>query len=328
LKTMSQTPKIQRVEVYKNHRVQLLLSRFITGDIKKIDPVFDYKDGYKYPVVEAIVGHHSDVEEFLKQLSKQGILERELYDKILHCPDCNSANVSVRYRCPYCKSFDVKKGSLIEHIPCGYIDTEDRFQTEDELMCPRCNKALTRVDVDYRKAGVWCTCNECDKSFDIPTTSHFCRDCHKDFMFEDAIYKDVYSYNLSAQAVKEASFGWVLIAPIKEFLQACGYNVKIPGHLKGASGASHKFDITASRETIPQNVMVFDLAVSNDKPVTEQPVIAMFAKIYDVTPDKACVIAVPKINENGKKLAVLYKINVIEAKDQAEVLKALEPLIK
>ena len=324
---MSQTSRIQRVEVYKDHRVQLLLSKFITGEIKKIDPIFDYKYGYKYPVIEAIVGQRSDVDDFLEQLSKEGILERELYDKILHCPNCNSANVSVRYRCPYCKAFDVKKGSLIEHIPCGYIDTEERFQTDDELVCPKCNKKLTKVDEDYRKAGVWCTCNECDKSFDIPTTSHFCRDCQKDFMFEDAICKDAYSYTLSAKAAKEASFGWVLVAPIKEFLQTRGYEVESPGHLKGASGASHRFDMTASRETIPQSVIVFDLAASNDNVVTEQPVIAMFAKIYDVASDKACVIAIPKMNENGKKLAVLYKIDVIEAKDQNEVLRALETLI-
>ena len=146
-------------------------------------------------------------------------------------------------------------------------------------------------------------------------------------MFEDAICKDAYSYTLSSQAMKEVSLGWVLIAPIKEFLETRGYRVESPGHLKGASGASHVFDIIASREMTPRNVIVFDLASSNDDVVTEQPVIAMFAKIYDVAPDKACVVAVPKLSENGKKLAALYKINVIEAKDQKGVLKVLETLI-
>jgi len=324
---MSQTLNIQRAEKYRDHRVQLLLSKFISGEIKRIDPVFDYKYGYRYPVVEAIVGPPSDVDVFLKQLFDEEILERELYDKVLHCPKCNSANASVRYRCPYCTSFDVKKSSLIEHIPCGYIDTEERFQTDDKLVCPRCNKKLTKVDKDYRKAGIWCTCNECGKSFDIPTTSHFCRNCHEDFMFEDAIYKDAYSYALGAKAMKETSLGWVLIAPIREFLQTRRYHVESPGHLKGASGASHTFDITASREATPRDVIVFDLAASNDDAVTEQPIIAMFAKIYDVAPNKACVITVPKINENGKKLAALYKIDVIEAKDQKDVLTALETLI-
>jgi hypothetical protein len=70
------------------------------------------------------------------------------------------------------------------------------------------------------------------------------------------------------------------------------------------------------------------MAASTDDVVAEQPVIALFAKIYDVAPDKSCLIAIPKVNESGKKLAVLYKINLIEAKDQKEIMKALQVLMQ
>jgi hypothetical protein len=50
----------------------------------------------------------------------------------------------------------------------------------------------------------------------------------------------------------------------------------------------------------------------------------MFAKTYDVAPDKACLVAIPKISENGKKLASLYNIVLVEAKDQRDVIKALQ----
>jgi hypothetical protein len=36
------------------------------------------------------------------------------------------------------------------------------------------------------------------------------------------------------------------------------------------------------------------------------------------------LIAVPKMNEKGKKMAVSYNIILVEAKDQTQVLKALE----
>ena len=146
-------------------------------------------------------------------------------------------------------------------------------------------------------------------------------------MFEEASYKDVYSYSISEEAVKEASLGLVLIAPIREFLEERGFKVETPGFLKGSSGASHTFDITASKEDISTYVMVLDVAVSTDDVVAEQPVIALFAKVYDVAPDKVCLVAVPKMNESGRKLATLYKINLIEAKDQKEVIKALEALM-
>jgi hypothetical protein len=61
--------------------------------------------------------------------------------------------------------------------------------------------------------------------------------------------------------------------------------------------------------------------------VSEQSVISMFAKIFDATPDKACLVAIPKMSESGKKLAALYKIDLIEAKDQDSALEALKACV-
>jgi hypothetical protein len=49
----------------------------------------------------------------------------------------------------------------------------------------------------------------------------------------------------------------------------------------------------------------------------------LFAKIFDVTPENAYLVAIPKINENGKKMAQLYKIQIIEAKNEKEATKTL-----
>jgi len=320
---MSEVSKLKRAEFYREHRTQLLLSKFISGELSRLEPTYDSKCGYHYPLVEAILGSAEKVDEFLEELYNAKILERELYDKIVHCPFCDSTNLSTHYCCPYCKSFNIKKSSLIEHIKCGYIDVEEKFRVDDKLVCPRCNKELAEADVDYRKAGVWCVCNECGKNFDVPVTSHFCRDCHKTFMFEDLIYKDVYSYSLSDVAKKETLRGMVIIAPIREFLQNNGFTVESPGFLKGKSEANHMFDLAAFRNGVPQEVTVIDLAIAAEGEISEQPIIAMFAKTYDVAPHKACLIAIPGANENGRKMATLYNIELIEAKDQNEAIKML-----
>ncbi len=325
---MSKVSKIERAEVYKDHRVQLLLSKFVSGELSKLTPVFDPKRGYRYPIAEKIVGEPAATDEFLNHLFNVDVLERELYDKIIYCPNCDSANVSVHYCCPHCKSFNIKKSALIEHVPCGYIDAEEKFRKEGKLACPKCGKELSKPDVDYRKAGIWCTCSDCGKSFDIPVPLHFCRDCHQSFSFEDAFYKDVYLYKISDEAMQEAALGLILIAPIREFLEERGFEVETPGFLKGKSGASHMFDIMASLGGISRNVTVIDLATTTEGVISEQSVIGMFAKVYDVSPDKACLIAIPKMNENGKKLATLYNIELIEAKDQKEALEFLKAAIK
>ena len=138
---MSRTESIDRAELYKMHPTQLLLSKFLSGEISRLDPVYDPKYGYRYPIVEALVGDPEETEEFLNKLYETGILERELYDRIIYCPFCGSPNISTRYCCPYCGSFNVKKSSLIEHIQCGYIDIEEKFINKNgTLTCPKCGK--------------------------------------------------------------------------------------------------------------------------------------------------------------------------------------------
>lgn len=321
---MLKTEGLSKTELYKLHPTQLLLGKLISEEIERLDPIYDIKYGYRYPLVEALVGSPEEAENFLNRLYEAGILERKLYDKIIYCPFCGSANISTRYCCPFCGSFDIKKSSLIEHVQCGYIDVEEKFLDEKgRLVCPKCRKFLEKPDVDYRKAGMWCKCNECGKNFDIPVTSHFCRDCKKTFDFENAECKDVYSYTISEAAAKEARLGVIVVAPISEFLKEAGFEVESPAFLKGKSGADHMFDIAAYKKGAARELMVIDVATS-DEEVSEQPIIAMFAKIYDVTPNKACLIAIPKISENGKRMASLYKIEVVEAENPKEIIKALK----
>jgi hypothetical protein len=320
----------ETVELYKERNTQVFLSKFLNGEIKTLEPVYDSQSGYRYPAVEAIVGDASQVEPFISKLYESGILERKLYDKIILCPQCGSANISFRYCCPFCKSFDIQKSSLVEHVRCGYMDLEPNFRQGDKYVCPKCHEEMLRIDVDYRKAGVWCSCKYCNKSFDIPVSEHFCRNCKATSTFEEASIKEVYSYTLTESARKESSLNWFLVAPIRELLSKEGLTVKSPAFLRGKSGANHSFDIIAHRGNIdvPQRTIVIDLATSTEDAVSEQPLIALFAKIFDVSPEKAYLVAIPKLNENGKRMAELYNIQTIEAENPMEAAKVLKARLK
>ena len=325
---MQKTDKKETLELYRDHNTQIFLSKFLSGEIKTLEPVYDPSSGYRYPVIENIVGDASRVEPFLSKLYQAGILEKQLYDKVIFCPKCGSVNVSFRYCCPFCKSYDIQKSSLIEHVKCGYMDVESNFRKGDKYVCPKCHEELRKIDVDYRKAGVWCTCKECSKSFDIPVSEHFCRNCHANSTFEEAQIKDVYSYTLKDSVREESSLNWLLVAPIREFLVKEGLKVESPAFLKGKSGANHSFDIVAYKDPASRKVIVIDLAKSTENVVSEQPVIALFAKIFDVSPERAFLIAIPRLSENGKKMAELYSIHAIEAKNQDEAVEALKEKLK
>jgi hypothetical protein len=321
---MQKAEKKETHALYKDRNVQILLSKFLSGELETLEPVYDPKTGYHYPVVEAIVGEASQVEPFLNKLHAAGILEKKLYDKIIFCPKCGSADISVHYCCPFCKSFNIQKSSLIEHVKCGYMDLEENFLEGDKYVCPKCHEALKKIDVDYKKAGIWCICEDCSKSFDIPVPAHFCRSCHTNSTFEEALIKDVYSYTLTENVKAESFLNWFLVAAIREFLIKGGLTVESPALLKGKSGANHSFDIMAYIGDDPQKMIVVDLATSTEDVVSEQPVIALFAKIFDVSPERAYLIAIPKLSENGKKMAELYKIRAIEAENQEEAIASLK----
>jgi hypothetical protein len=325
---MQQSEKKETLELYRDRNVQMLISKFLSGEIEKLEPAFDSEVGYRYPVVETIVGAASQVEPFLNKLYEAGILEKKLYDKTIFCPKCSSANVSTRYCCPFCKSFKIQKSSLIEHVKCGYMDLEANFREGNKYICPKCHEELKTIDVDYRKAGIWCTCDACKKSFDIPVPSHFCRNCHETSTFEEVPIKDVYSYTLKPNITAESSLNWFLVAAIRELLMKEGLKVESPGLLKGKSGANHSFDIVAYKGNKPRKAIVVDLAMSTENVVSEQPIIALFAKIFDVSPERAYLLAIPKLSENGKKMAELYKIHAIEAKNQEEALTSLKESLK
>ncbi|MEM2815701.1 MAG: hypothetical protein QW056_00410 [Candidatus Bathyarchaeia archaeon] len=316
--------KSERAELYKDRRNLVFLSKFISGEIGELQPVFEPKAGYRYPVVEEILEGASGVGEFLNRLYEVGILKRRLYDKVIYCPHCGSHNVSTHYCCPYCRSFNIKKDSLIEHVKCGYIGIEENFRVANKLICPKCRMELKNLDLDYRRAGIWCTCKECGKSFDIPVPRHFCRDCQSKFAFEDSETQDVYAYSLNEEVRGEIEAGWIFVAPIREFLKGVGFEVEAPAFLRGRSGANHMFDLVATMGAEKKCLMVMDVATSPEGLVPEQPIIALFAKVFDVSPDIAYLIAIPKLNENGKKMAELYKINIIEAKDAKEITTVLK----
>jgi len=321
---MQKAEKKEKQEVFEDSASQVLISKFLSGEIKVLKPTYDSQVGYHYPEVEAIVGEASLVEPFLKKLSESGVLERQLFDKIILCPKCDSSNISFRYCCPFCKSFEIEKSSLVEHVKCGYMDLEANFLKNNRYVCPKCHEEMRTPDVDYRKAGVWCSCKSCGKSFDIPVSSHFCRNCHEASTFEEASLEDVYSYTLKDTVRSSTSLSFFLVPAIRDLLAEQGLKIESPAFVVGKSGAKHSFDIVAQKSSGSRKNIVIDVATSSEGVVSEQPVIALFAKVFDVAPEKAYLIAIPRLSENAKKMAELYSIHVVEAENQNEAVKALK----
>jgi hypothetical protein len=302
---------------------QKLLDKMISESTKELMPEIDSTGEIKYREIEEQLDKNHR-EESLDKLLKFEILQKKFYDKIIVCPFCNSKNTTVRLHCPSCNSINIERKVLMEHTPCGAIDNENVLKKGG--LCPNCGRKI--VESDLRKVGSWLQCNICNTRFDEPILTNFCKSCKREFSFKEAKLESIYSYVLNPAAEEEYKRRFILLAPVKKLLEDLQYKVSMPGKLVGESGAEHQFSIVALKNLGEINeTLVLDAVSSNDT-VNETPVAAMFAKIFDAKPTKAFLIATPKMNQNGKKLAQLYKINVIEAEKIDEAATKLLEFLK
>ncbi|MEM3606580.1 MAG: hypothetical protein QXL69_00225 [Candidatus Bathyarchaeia archaeon] len=311
----------EKEKVYRDS--QKLLDKMISESVKELTPEIDSSGKLRFYDIEKVMDK-DHIEESLDKLLKFDILQKKFYDKIIVCPFCNSKNITARLHCPNCNSINIEKKVLLEHILCGAIENESFFKKSDS--CPNCGRKI--VETDLRKVGSWFQCNLCNTRFDEPIFMNFCRNCKKEFSVKEAKLESVYSYVLNPAAEEEFKRRFILLTPVKKALEQLQYTVFMPGKLTGESGAEHQFSIVALRNPNEKNeVIVLDAILSNNL-VDETPVAAMFAKIFDTKPTKAFLIAIPKINESGKKLAQLYKINIIEAEKMEEASIKIVELLK
>ena len=307
-------------EVYRDRRVQLLLGKLLINGLHTLRPVFNPKHGYRYPLVEETVGgNHEAVDDFLKRLVEDGVLESKVCGRVVLCPNCLSANNKIVYQCPRCGSANVQKTELIKHVRCGFEEVAEHFRTKvGRLVCPSCHQEL--VEGEYVKHTIW-LCGDCNYLFELPTLQYLCLSCGRGFTPGEAVHRNVYCYHLSREAVKAAS-SWVLISPIVELLRERGYEVESPGFLNGRSGTRHQFDIVAHRNGIIRSSIAIDVVISNSM-VDERYVITTFAKTFDAHPNESILIAIPGLNDAGRRLADTYQITVVEAKNAKEAINKL-----
>jgi len=315
------TGKAERVALYEVPQVQVLLRMFADGNITELVPEIHPVQGALYPKMEEVAANGQKAKALLEQLVQAGILRPKFYEKIMICPSCGSKNVTYRYYCSYCGSHEIEKRQLYEHLECGTIDSDDRFLKSGRPACPQCGKPLTSLGRDYRQVGTWFQCRGCRRRFDTPEGKHYCRGCSLKFGVKESAFDDVYSYVLDKVVETEFAREALFLAELKKILQEAGYEVEAPAVITGVSGASHNFDL-AGFKTQPDGrrkiVVTLDMAIYA-RALAPENVISVFAKTLDVSPTKPILIAVPALSDTAKKLADLYKLEVIEGEKPEKI---------
>jgi predicted RNA-binding Zn-ribbon protein involved in translation (DUF1610 family) len=235
-------------------------------------------------------------------------MQKKFYDNTIACPNCESTVITLHNRCPRCKSHNIEKTNLTEHIPCGFIDQRDNYLNDH---CPKCGELL--VVGQFRNMGQWYLCHDCTERFENPEYDIVCRACSKWFTTKEAGILNVAKFSLNPQRKKEIRQNVASIENIRKVLVDLGFNVEMPGIAMGQkSKMQHNFSLIASKLIDGQEkVVALDLSVSETE-VNASPLILLIYKTSEVKIDIPVFVAIPQLNATARQIAQGHDILLIE----------------
>jgi predicted RNA-binding Zn-ribbon protein involved in translation (DUF1610 family) len=316
--------ELERREAYiepKNR--EILRNLLLLGDSVEINPKYTSGYGYVYEIPDALDNNELSTvsKDRLLNLARLDILNKSFYDSISACPNCDSIMLTFHNRCPKCKSHNVEKTGLIEHIPCGYINQKDKYKNNH---CPKCGELL--VEGQYRNMGRWYVCQECEDKFESPEFDLICHNCNKTFTIKDAHIREIPKFSVNLSRKKEIRQNVASLEDIRWLLTQLGFNVEIPGLTIGQkSGMQHHFSLLAKKTIKNQEIVVaIDHAVSESE-VSTSPLILYIYKTSEVKVDIPIFIAMPKLNDTARQIAQGHKIILVEGStEQQDIIECIK----
>jgi hypothetical protein len=89
-------------------------------------------------------------EEILEKWAVLGVLQRDFIDRVTVCPKCQSLP-TFRTGCPNCGSARLANDRLIHHFACAHVGRIGDFESNGDLVCPKCRvpHLIVASDFDY-----------------------------------------------------------------------------------------------------------------------------------------------------------------------------------
>jgi hypothetical protein len=174
-----------------------------TRQNKMLSPIRDTHSiiGYNFPELSISFDENEEpqVLDALDWAEKEGLIWPDFQERIYVCSSCSGGFLSFREVCPHCKSSNIEGEDLVHHFPCAYIGPVSDFQMEDSsvLNCPKCNKDLHHIGVDYDKPAVINHCNNCDSIFQDVYVKAKCMNCESDMDVQYLKSRNINAYKLT-----------------------------------------------------------------------------------------------------------------------------------
>jgi hypothetical protein len=316
-----------RQKILSDPKTRELLRRLIV-ERKSLAPEVGPDGLMHYLVAEEVIGGERATDAWIEEMLKDGILKKTIYRDLVTCPTHFRADPLIQLECVKCKARRTRKTALVEHLYCGYIDADSKFDKGGFLVCPNCKRPIHKAE-EMRSSGVWYECQNCLTKTSIPKVIFTCREGHE-FSTSDVRLAAVYTYVVEESVVAQLKNALVLAPALVELLSSMGYSVSSPATLLGRSGTNHTLDVYGKKGAEATGDAA-DVAIQiTVDAVTVDPsaVISFFAKTYDLRPKLAILITIPSASEAAKQINAGYGITLVEDADGSGATKKVKALLE
>jgi len=194
-----------------NKVINLLTSR--EKKYLKAIPYMQSGIGYFFPELSV---NFASIDEFnaikIMQIAEnEGLFTSLFNERIYLCTNCSGGYLNYREVCPQCNSSHSKTEDLVHHFPCAYVGPINDFKNtiDDELNCPKCNKTLRHIGVDYDKPSVLHTCQKCSHQFQDSHVKAKCIACLFDNDVQNLVAKEIRDYKITRKGISVSYNGYI-----------------------------------------------------------------------------------------------------------------------
>ncbi len=185
------------------------------------------KSGYVYPILEPLFSKRDEgALETLEFLEAQKLISGDFVSKAHFCSSCSSAFINFKEACPQCGSDDLNVDELVHHFRCAHMAVMSDFKRGSSMVCPKCDRELHHIGVDYDKPSIMYSCNHCSHGFQEPSIMTTCYNCGRSTEPENQHTRLIRAYSISAIGQNAASYGMeALFSKILDSeLQLCSFD--------------------------------------------------------------------------------------------------------
>ncbi len=167
--------------------------------------------GYLYPFISLFYTKDAfSIFKLLDKMEKDAFINSQLKDYVQLCNPCHDSYLVYKETCPKCNSIDITPHDIIHHFVCAHVAPEEDFKNpeSDQIECPKCNKHLRHIGIDYDKPSAVYQCNNCNHDFQNATVIAECHTCNHHNQLEELVQFPIKEYQLTLQGIQTLKQGF------------------------------------------------------------------------------------------------------------------------